>query len=233
MTTLAVIGDIHACGEKLSPVLRRVEREEVDGILLVGDLGANEYGLLANAMPSTVRAYRDSAAAVLARVRLLGVPVLWVPGNHDPRDLEGPGRIDGEVATVGDLRVAGIGGAGPARFGFAYEWDEDEIRARPLPECDVILSHTPPFDTPLDVVMRRDLHVGSVAIRERADRHRGVLVCGHIHEAPGFARLGECLCMNVGGLGSPYGRAQVGFVRGRDELVHVDLESGAVRTLIR
>ncbi|MBI2898951.1 MAG: metallophosphoesterase family protein [Planctomycetes bacterium] len=230
--TLAVIGDIHATWDNLGPVLERVRRERVDGILVVGDLGANEFGLLARAAPDTVRNYRESAAEALRRVRSLGVPVLWVPGNHDPRDLAGEGNVDGRVSTVAGLRVAGIGGAGPDRYGFAYEWDEDEILARAVPECDVFLCHAPPRWTPIDMVGRA-VHAGSDAIRRCAERHRGVLVCGHIHEAPGFARIGECLCMNVGGLGPPYGRPQVGFVRGMDELGHEDLASGTRQRLLR
>jgi hypothetical protein len=204
----------------------------VDGVLLVGDVGE----------PSVRPGRRDGAAVraryvaavedVLRRVRALGAPVLWVPGNHDLRDVAGEGNVDGRVAEVAGLRVHGIGGAGPGRFGFAYEWGEDEIRARPEPPCDVLLSHTPPARTALDVVPSGE-HVGSEAIRERALRHRGVLVCGHIHEAPGLERLGDCLCFNVGGLGEPFGRAQVGFVawdgRAAPAAWHEDLEVGRVR----
>ena len=38
-------------------------------------------------------------------------------------------------------------------------------------------------------------------------------MCGHIHEASGTAWVGDCLCLNAGGLGEPHGAARIGFVR--------------------
>jgi hypothetical protein len=66
-----------------------------------------------------------------------------------------------------------------------------------------------------------------------------VYVCGHIHESPGAEQLGNALCMNVGGLGEPYGRPQVGFIErspqvaGGWRLVHEDLATGVVRAWTR
>lgn len=232
-TTLAVIGDVHAHRPRLERVLSRVAREDVAGVLLVGDLG--HPSVRPHRPDERVRArYLASVEEVLRRVRALGKPVAWVPGNHDLPDVPGEGNADGRVVEVAGLRVHGIGGAGPERFGFAYEWGEDEIRARAAPECDVLLCHAPPANTDLDYVPTSHAHVGSEAVRERALRHRGVLVCGHIHESPGAVLLGDCICLNVGGLGEPWGRAQVGFVRwsasGRHEVVHEDLEDDVVRT---
>ena len=233
ITTLAVIGDVHAHWARLGRVLDRIAREDVDGILLVGDLGhpsvrpgRPDFGVRTR--------YLESVEEVLRRVRDLGKPIAWVPGNHDLPEVPGEDNVDGRVGDVAGLRVHGIGGAGPERFGFAYEWGEDEIRSREEPACDVLLCHAPPANTDLDWVPTSHAHVGSEAIRERAQRHRGVLVCGHIHESPGAVLLGDCICLNVGGLGEPWGRAQVGFVRwnpaGGHEVVHEDLEDEVVRS---
>lgn len=222
MTTLAVVGDIHAHMRHLDAVLARVAQVRPHGILLVGDLSRGGWA----ADPTH---YLRHLEEVFARVHALDVPVLYVPGNHDHPVLHHPGNVDGGVATVVDVRVAGIGGAGPNRFGFPYEWDEDDIRGRAVPPCDVLLVHCPPAETPLDMV-RGGHHVGSVAIRERALAHDGVLVCGHIHESPGIVMLGRCLCMNAGGLGEPYGCAQVGFVERTphaDTVWHENLDSSA------
>ena len=234
-TVLAVIGDVHAHRARLEAVLARVAEAAVDGILFVGDLGVDPFGRALALWTGAGARYHASIAAVLGRARALGVPVLYVPGNHDLPDLTETGNVDRGSAEIAGVRVAGIGGAGPGRFGFPYEWAEDEIRARVVPACDVLLCHAPPARTPLDRLARGGRHVGSEALRERALAHDGVLVCGHIHEAPGAVELGRCLCLNVGGLGEPYGRAQVGFVRrspalaGGFEVVHEDLESGLVR----
>lgn len=236
---LAAIGDVHAHWTRLGRVVERIAAAEVDGVLLVGDLGSSDLSLRRLRTPERDARYLESVAGVLARVREVGVPVLWVPGNHDLPELAGEGNVDRSVAEVAGVRVAGIGGAGPARFGFSYEWGEDEIRARTIPPCDVLLCHAPPVDTPLDPLARNGRHVGSRALREIAERHDGAYVCGHIHESPGAVQIGRCLCLNVGGLGEPFGRAQVGFVRfdprsaGMWEVAHEDLESGEVVTMRR
>ncbi|MFT7519259.1 MAG: Icc-related predicted phosphoesterase [Kiritimatiellia bacterium] len=232
MLRLAVIGDVHARLSKLQPVLDRIAREpRVDGVLLVGDLGGHELGLAKLRTRAKDRRYLESVDRVLRKVRTLGLPVYFVPGNHDLRGLPQKGNVDGERVELAGARVVGIGGAGPAKFGFAYEWDESEIEELDLPDADILLCHCPPSRTPLDRVLGRGSHVGSEAIRERASRHRGVLVCGHIHESPGACRIDDCLCLNVGGLGKPYGRSQVGWVVWDDNgwsVGHEDLEGRGV-----
>lgn len=232
----AVIGDIHYRPDDphhpLHAVLRHVAEQDVAGILLVGDLAASPLRRSSLGNAAVVAGYRARVQAALALVSSLGPPVYWVPGNHDLPDIGRgadaatlPGNIDGAVVELAGLRIAGLGGAGPDRFGFCYEWDEDSVRRRQVPDCDVLLCHTPPRDTPLDVTVYGD-HVGSAAIRERALRHRGALLCGHIHESPGVAKLGDCLVVNAGGLGHPFGKARVAYLGAARAAVVIDLESG-------
>lgn len=230
MTRLAVIGDVHSRRSRLVRVLDWVRGEGVEGILLVGDIGAG----LPTGRPATAvqRAkYLANVDKVLDLVHALGLPVAYVPGNHDLPDLALPGNVDHAVLDIAGLRVAGLGGAPDYRQD-PYEWPEDAARLRDIPDHDVLLAHTPPARTPLDRVPKRNKHVGSEAIREMAEAGRGVLVCGHIHESPGACRIGDTLCMNVGGLGRPHGKAQVGWIalRGGSWVAgHHDLESGVAR----
>lgn len=212
---IAVIGDVHANFELLDVVLARVARADVDGVLLVGDLGSHALSYVSRRTPERDALYLRSVEEVLARARAVHPRVLYVPGNHDLPELDFEGNADRRVLDLAGVRVGGIGGAGPGKFGFAYEWNEDDVRARPRLACDLVLSHTPPARTPLDLLHDGRTHVGSEAIRELALAHAGVLVCGHIHEAPGVWRLGDCLCLNAGGLGAPFAKPQVGFVRRR------------------
>jgi uncharacterized protein len=217
---LAVLGDVHGPSVILDRALERLGAEPLDGVLLVGDLSAGMH-LVSGLSPDTEQEMRDTAAEVVRQVEALGVPVLWVPGNHDLRDLRGPGNVDGRVADLAGVRVAGIGGGGPMQFGFAYEWGEDEIRGMSLPDHDLLLSHAPPVDTEIDATLYGN-HAGSNAIRERAEALDGVLVCGHIHEAAGSVQLGRCLCLNAGSLGGMNANPKVGFVK-RDEGWEVSL----------
>jgi Icc-related predicted phosphoesterase len=224
---LGIIGDVHARFDVLEQVLLTLDAIGCDGILLVGDLGSHDVGLARRRTPQGDAAYLRSITALFERIEKTGVPWAFVPGNHDLPGVPGDRNADHGVLDVAGLRVAGVGGAGPARFGFCYEWDEDDIRARTVPPCDVLLVHAPPARTPLDVLVNGE-HVGSEAIRELALRHTGALVCGHIHEAGGVHQLGSCLCLNAGGLGRPHGKAQVGLLRldAAWSATHIDLETG-------
>ena len=49
-------------------------------------------------------------------------------------------------------------------------------------------------------------------------------------------RIGDCLCLNAGGLGRPWGAPQVGFLRrtdDRDEVWYEHLDGASVRRLGR
>ena len=229
-----VVGDVHANFARLDRVLRRLAREPLDAVLLVGDLGSHDLSYARRRTPERDARYLASVEEVLRRARDVAERVLYVPGNHDLPTLDFEGNADHRVLEVAGVRVGGIGGAGPGRFGFAYEWEEDDVLRRPELDCDVLLCHAPPANTALDRLARSPEHVGSFAIRERAERHRGVLLCGHIHESPGVVRLNECLCVNAGGLGAPFEADQVALVElsGRTwSARHEDFLTGRVQEL--
>ena len=203
MARFAVIGDIHGHTRNLRQVIEIVSQDfSIDGLLQVGDLAddhATTNGL-------------SELDAVFELLRTPGVPVYYVPGNHDTKGLEYPTNIDGGSITVQGINILGIGGAGPMKFGFPYEWDDDDVRGLNIAEMRVILSHTPPFNTRLDKLAGGAGHGGSSAIREYAERFGGALLCGHIHEAVGAQCIRKCLCYNAGSLASPYGSAQFGIL---------------------
>jgi uncharacterized protein len=238
MPTLAVIGDIHAHFRNLDQVLDKLERlDALDGVLLVGDVAQNPEWHRRN-HPAELVGMQVSFDQILRRVRTrLDVPVLFVPGNHDPKDMPLWGNTDRRVSKIAGLSVYGVGGAGPDLFGLPYEWEESEIRALTVPSVDILLCHSPPAGTALDALITDGRHVGSAAIRDLAEAHAGLLVCGHIHEGAGAELLGRCLCLNVGGLGEPHGHPRVGVVHiemaqgeGTIEAVLHDLEAGTHQT---
>ena len=221
---LGVIGDIHARWGLLDQVLDALAQgPKLDGVLLVGDFACAGRG---HQQTQSRRVdYLLSVDRALKMVAGLGVDVAYVPGNHDHPDLSFMGNLDGKCSDVGGLMIAGIGGAGPDRMGFCYEWDEDEIRARPQHAADVLLSHCPPAGTDFDR-LPSGLHVGSQAVLERVKSMHGVAAFGHIHEAHGVGQIGDCLCINPGGLGPPMAHPRVGWIEGTDSVMLKDLRNG-------
>jgi len=122
--------------EEVPAAQSRVRELQVDLVLAAGDLPWD---------------YLESL------VSRLGVPAAFVPGNHDPRTGRGlrpRGMIDvdGEVRTIGGLRVAGLGGCVRYNEGtHQYTQKEFDRRAAKLVKgargepVDVLLTHAPPL----------------------------------------------------------------------------------------
>ena len=221
VTRLAILGDVHDHQPRLTRVLDWLVAEvpPLDAVLLVGDIAGNPSWAL-RAHPAELERMRSDVARIVDQVEeATGAPVCFVPGNHDPRDLPLPQNVDRRSATLGDgpLRVWGVGGAGPGRWGLPYEWAEEEVAALVVPPCDVLLAHAPPRGTTLDRLLGSDTALGSAAIRGHVLRHHGLFCCGHIHEGFGAEVLGDALCVNAGGLGEPHGAAQVALVEARPD----------------
>jgi len=149
-------------------------------------------------------------------VSRLDVPLLFVPGNHDPSlrlpdttwsplELEqrvpGPAgceNVDGRLAEVRGLRIAGLGGSlrykrGPNQYSQAeMRWRALKLefrirlkRVRNRRKLDVLVTHAPPFGL---ADAKDPAHLGFVAFnRLILEFHPVLAVHGHIH---------------------PYGRAQ-------------------------
>jgi Icc-related predicted phosphoesterase len=215
--TLACIGDVHGRIDRLEQLVTWLSERDVAGVLLAGDFAPGRK-------PMGPQAGVAEARRAVACIAELGVPVVYVPGNHDDPNLDAPGNIDWTGETIAGVRIAGIGGSGPAHFGFPYEWEESDVRTRTVPERHMLLCHAPPARTFLDGLANGGPHVGSEAVRALAEDTRGVLVCGHIHEGVGFEQVGECLCYNAGSLAEPYGRRQVGLVHFVEDGARVDLQ---------
>lgn len=123
----------------------------------------------------------------------LDVPVVFVPGNHDPEVVpprpRGATNIDGAVIEVAGLRIAGLGGCvryndGPNQytqrqyFRRAKRLVRRERRARGS-VVDVLLTHAPP----LGLGDEDDLpHLGIEALHDVLESFRPTWhLHGHIH----------------------------------------------------
>jgi len=142
----------------------------------------------------------------------LGLPVLFVPGNCDPPSLpevgiEGASCIHGSCEVHGDVKFVGVGAVPIDRVHPSpYELSEREILAslnRGFGRCSperwlVLVSHTPPKDTKLDITFG-GVHIGSSSVRRFIEERQPSLVfCGHVHEALGTDYLGKSMLVNLG-----------------------------------
>lgn len=243
---IAIIGDVHAEFQRLRSSLALLEGSSFDLAVLTGDIGLDPPWN-SPAREQRRAEHDDSVRHVLELVHeTLRSPVVFVPGNHDLRDpppARGAIDVDGQAIDVAGLRVIGLGGAGPAQFGFPYEWTEEHAEsaltatfAGSAHPVDIFLSHTPPAGTPLDRT-HHGQHVGSVAVRRRIGSARpGLFVCGHIHESWGVTRLDGVPSINAGALGAPAEQDiawRVTWERGptRIEMLRRDADGGVlVRT---
>ena len=222
--TVGCVGDVHGRIERVEAVTGWLADRRPDLVTLTGDFAVGAG-----------RGAGPALAATRTALAELGVPVLWVPGNHDPPDLSGRGNVDRRTGEEAGLRVFGLGGSTPTPARLPYEWEDREMEGRDLSPCDLLLCHDPPTGTTLDVTVG-GRHVGSRTVRRWAEEGgAGALVCGHIHEAAGAEVIGGTLCYNAGSLGAPRGAAQAGLLvrdpAGGWTVRHRVLESGEEWTL--
>jgi len=191
---LLCITDLHGDHDVLDYILSTAGA--VDLVLLGGDI--THFGT------------PNAAESVVRQIQRSGLDVLAVAGNCDSE------AIDARLAELGvslygrGVVREGIGFHGvsamPPWHGSMYELTEQQIaealqqgyeQLQPRMQ-HVVLTHTPPRDTTLDVT-RRGEHVGSIAVRGFVDaRQPSLVVCGHIHEARGIEQLGAAHVVNCG-----------------------------------
>lgn len=197
---ILVLSDIHGRKETLNKILDEVKKSRIDLITICGDI--TNFG-------ST-----EQAKALLLPVASLDLPILYVPGNCDlPQllrgEIEGAQNIHGSCVEIDDLAFTGVGGSPPSPLNTPLEIPEDEITNvldRGLAKCRlseklVLVSHTPPFNTRLDLAFVGE-HIGSRGVRRFVENTKPLAVfCGHVHEARGVVELEGTMILNPGPAG--------------------------------
>lgn len=147
-------------------------------------------------------------------VTMANRPLLYVPGNHDgsyaQRPPEGCQGIDGNLVTVGRLRILGLGGSALYNGG-PHQYTEQEMRRRInrlrlklalAGGVDIVLTHAPVRGFGDEDNMT---HRGFEAFLPLLDKYKPrYLVHGHVHQRYGVHRprcyqYGETTIVNATG----------------------------------
>ncbi len=193
---ILLLSDIHSNTYTLLTRLPKIISEnEINLCLISGDL--------TNFAP--IRAFQKTMNLVCQIME--GRPIVWVPGNCDPREALDVGRIEcainahARIVEVEGLKIFGIGGSLKGPFETNIEFTEEEfskiISENLTGDFDILLLHEPPYMTKVDIVY--DKHVGSKTIRALIEEKTPKLVvCGHIHESKNIDYVGESIVINPG-----------------------------------
>ncbi len=195
-----VITDLHQKRSALEWINAEIKKNDIDTVLLLGDVTDGGTG--------------DEAADIIS---MIDADVYAIPGNCDPRDF--PESISsvatdmhGKSIDLGGLRLVGLGGSNITIFGTTFELSEDELYnglRENSSEGMILMTHVPSYGI-LDEIPS-GLNVGSPAVRRIVEEFHPILaLSGHVHEAigvkvidgttfvnPGAARDGHCAVVDV------------------------------------
>jgi Icc-related predicted phosphoesterase len=169
--------DIHGSQYRLNLMLKNIERYSPDLVIVCGDI--TQFGP------------KDVARNFLDQIP---VETLAITGNIDTPDVV-KGIDESKATKIERKRVVrkgipfvGISGVNPDDFKI---FNDKKI----LDESCVLISHVPPYNTQDKVF--RGIHGGSKELRKVIEEYNPRLViCGHIHEDPGFTSVNDTIVVN-------------------------------------
>ena len=189
--------DIHGDTDLVKQLADRAEKEDVDLVVLCGDLTLGEMDTKNIIGPFTKKHKK----------------VLLIPGNHETvatadflAELYEPDakNIHGYSVKYKGVGIFGAGGA--TNVGPQPPIDEDEMYDLLKKGFDnirylkkkIMVTHIHPTETKIEKFSR--FVPGSDAVKKAVERFKpDILLCGHVHEAEGLEdKLGKTRVINVG-----------------------------------
>jgi len=171
------IADLHGSQHRLNIVLKNIQRYAPDLVAVCGDI--TQYG------PG------DVAKNFLDQI---DVETVAVTGNIDSADVEK--GIDDSKATRIELKkvvkkgipFVGTSGINPDDFKTISD-------KKMIDEKTVLVTHVPPYETVDKIFV--GMHGGSKELKKLVEKHKPrVVLSGHIHESPGFKKIGDTVFVN-------------------------------------
>ena len=186
-------GDIHGDISLARKLAEKAEKENVDLVVLCGDL---TYG-------------ETSTEGIIGPFVKKGKKVVLIPGNHETiatadflAQQYDAINLHGYSIKVGDI---GLFGAGGANIGL-FQLSEDEIydllkksheKIKDL-KTKIMVTHVHPSESKMEKFTQ--FFPGSTGIKKAIDAFKpDILLCSHVHEAEGIEeKIGNTKVINVG-----------------------------------
>lgn len=186
-------GDIHGDTRLAEKLAEKAEKENVDLVVLCGDLTYAERST-ENIIGPFIKKHKQ---------------VVLIPGNHESiatadflAEQYGATNLHGYSVKLGDV---GLFGAGGANIGL-LQLDENEIydllktshnKIKDM-KTKIMVTHVHPSDTKMEKFTK--FFPGSTGVKKAIDRLKpDILLCSHVHEAEGIEeKVGNTRVINVG-----------------------------------
>jgi uncharacterized protein len=188
---ILALSDLHGDKHLVKEMANKAEKENVDLVLLAGDISAND----------------GSVEGLIGPFKAKGIEVGVVPGNHEGMaeigflvEKYGVKNLHGYVFKKGDV---GIFGCGYGNIGTHQLSEEDVFKTLKKTHASladvkkkIMLTHTQPEGS----VIGLGIFPGSDGVRKAIDELQPDMhLCGHIHESDGIEEMiGKTRVINVG-----------------------------------
>jgi hypothetical protein len=197
---ILVVGDIHNDIENMISYFDKLSEIDFDVIVGAGDF--TDVGIKGFSQ-------KDIAKLILEEMKVLGKPIVCVPGNLDKEIipiLEAENvSIHGKGKIIDGVGFYGVGGA-KTPFGTSLEPSEGEVELMlengfnevKAAKIKIQVTHTPPARTKMDLIYT-GAHIGSEAVRNFIEEHSpDVAVSAHVQESKGVDELKNTKLLNPG-----------------------------------
>ncbi len=187
--------DVHGDKSTIEKLVAKAKKEDVDLIILCGDLTFFENDL----------------TGIIGPFKKLNKKIIIIPGNHESfataeflAKQYAPGVYNLHGRSILFYNEIGIFGAGGADVGLFQIGDSEiekilEKAHEPIKNAKhkILITHTPPYGTTIDALWE---HVGSKGVRKVIENVQPeIALCGHIHETFGKSdKIGNTTIVNVG-----------------------------------
>jgi len=176
--------DIHGAQYRLNIILDNIEKYSPDLVVICGDITQFGPGEIATNF-----------------LNQIPVETLAVPGNIDTPDV---GKaIDESKAENIDLKrivkdkisFVGMGGETISLTNLISDNKDKKSINEIIDEETILVTHVPPYKLQDKVYVGR--HIGSKELKNLVEKyHPRLVLCGHVHEDPGFTRFQNSLIVN-------------------------------------